>query len=511
MALEPDQILLHYRLVEKIGEGGMGVVWKAVDTTLDREVAIKFLPEGLAEDADRLARFEREAKVLASLDHPNIASIYGFHECDGHRFLAMEIVPGEDLEERLRRGPVAPDEAVEIGGQVAAALEAAHDSGIVHRDLKPANVRIAPDGRVRVLDFGLAKAVESGPISGQSPTMSPTVTAAAGTAAGVILGTAAYMSPEQARGRPVDRRTDVWAFGCLLYELLTGRAVFGGETITDVLASILQREPDWSALPPGTTGATRRLLERCLRKDARQRLRDMADVGLLMRESATEEAAAEASPATPRSRAGLLWPGIAGALAVVLVFLAVTGRLGPRDETAGSERASVVAMASLTDLPGRQYAPSLSPDGRQLLYVAEEGGDLDVFLQRVGGEKAINLTADYSDDDFQPAFSPDGDRIAFCSRREGAGIFVMGATGEAPRRVSDEGFDPAWSPDGTQRPPRAGAPARRPRSRFAPGSRRVQTPAIRRPGARPRARSRADDRDAENPRPRRIGRRRLPE
>ncbi|HEY5645223.1 MAG TPA: serine/threonine-protein kinase, partial [Pseudomonadales bacterium] len=244
----PGQMLLHYRLVEQIGEGGMGVVWKAEDTTLGREAAIKLLPQGFADDAERLARFEREAKVLATLAHPNIAAIYGLHEVSGTRFLAMELVPGDDLSVRVAAGPLPVDEALAIAAQIADALQAAHEQGIIHRDLKPANLRVGEDGRVRVLDFGLAKAVETVTASDLSPTFSPTVTSA-GSVAGVILGTAGYMSPEQARGKPVDRQTDVWSFGCVLYELLTGRSAFSGETVTDVLTGILHRDPDWDALP----------------------------------------------------------------------------------------------------------------------------------------------------------------------------------------------------------------------------------------------------------------------
>ena len=237
MEIGPGRELAHYRLVEKIGEGGMGLVWKALDTKLDREVAIKILPEQFASDHDRVQRFEREAKVLASLNQPNIAAIYDFEQEDGVTFLVMELVPGEDLARRLSRGPIPVDAALRIGSQVARALEAAHEHGVIHRDLKPANVLITEDGTAKVLDFGLAKTFVGGAISGDSA-MSPTITST-GTATGVILGTAAYMSPEQARGKPLDKRTDIWSFGCLLFECLCGRSAFGGETISDSRARLL--------------------------------------------------------------------------------------------------------------------------------------------------------------------------------------------------------------------------------------------------------------------------------
>jgi len=256
----------------------MGEVYRATDTNLNREVAIKVLPPDVAQDPERLGRFRREAHLLAALNHPNIAAIYGLEECDGKPFLALELVEGEDLKERLARGAIPVDEALEIAKQVAEALEEAHSKGIVHRDLKPANVKLTPGGKVKVLDFGLAKAWAgdaSGVSSGsgalsQSPTLAHT-----GTIAGVILGTTAYMSPEQARGRPVDKRADVWSFGVLVWEMLTGRTLFRGDTVTDVIASVVKEEPDLEALPEGTPGAVRRLVERCLRKDPRTRLPDI--------------------------------------------------------------------------------------------------------------------------------------------------------------------------------------------------------------------------------------------
>ena len=241
MSLAPGRTLSHYRLVEQLGEGGMGVVWRATDTTLGRDVAIKVLPEAVANDPERMARFEREARLLASLNHPNIAGIYGVGADEGVRFLAMELVAGDELAARIAQGPVPVVEALQLARQIAEALEAAHEKGVVHRDLKPANVKVTPDGTVKVLDFGLAKAIvgetaASGPTS--SPTILPTMTSA-GAAVGMILGTAAYMSPEQARGKAVDRRADIWAFGCVLFECLTGQRAFMGETLSDTLAKIL--------------------------------------------------------------------------------------------------------------------------------------------------------------------------------------------------------------------------------------------------------------------------------
>jgi len=242
--LEPGKTLLHYRLVEPIGEGGMGVVWKALDTTLDRDVAIKVLPAGFTNDGERAARFEREAKLLAALNHPNIAGIYGLHTVEQTQFLAMEFIPGEDLAQRLARGPLPLETTLDIARQVAEAVETAHDLGIVHRDLKPANVLLTPEGKAKVLDFGLAKGLDSN-ADGDDPSSSPTVTSL-GTVAGVILGTAAYMSPEQARGQNADRRSDVWSFGALLYEMLTLSRPFEGGTISDTLAAVLRAEPDWT-------------------------------------------------------------------------------------------------------------------------------------------------------------------------------------------------------------------------------------------------------------------------
>jgi serine/threonine protein kinase len=330
LALTPGIRLGVYEVIANIGEGGMGQVFRARDTRLDRDVAIKALPEAFAHDADRLARFQREAKTLASLNHPNIAAIYGLEESGGMTALVMELVEGDDLSQRIARGAIPLDEALPIAKQIAEALEAAHEQGIIHRDLKPANIKVRADAMVKVLDFGLAKALDvgsdgSGAAGGPGAlSMSPTVSLHA-TQAGLILGTAAYMSPEQAAGKPVDKRTDLWAFGAVVMEMLTGQPVFTGETVSHVFASVLKSDPDWTALPATTPAALRRLLRRCLEKERKRRLSDAADARLEIEEAMTApmDAAADAGPdvsASPASawRRALPWT-VAAAFGVALV------------------------------------------------------------------------------------------------------------------------------------------------------------------------------------------------
>jgi len=266
LALTPGTRLGVYDITAAIGEGGMGQVYRATDAKLKRQVAIKVLPPSLAVDPDRLARFQREAEVLASLNHPNIAAIYGLEESGGMTALVMELVEGDDLSQRIARGALPLDEALPIAKQIAEALEAAHDQGIIHRDLKPANIKVRGDGAVKVLDFGLAKAMDPAGASAVNAANSPTLTGHA-TALGMILGTAAYMAPEQAKGKAVDKRADIWAFGVVLYEMLAGRSAFAGETVTDISAAVVTRDADWTALPAATPASIRRLLARCLEKD----------------------------------------------------------------------------------------------------------------------------------------------------------------------------------------------------------------------------------------------------
>ena len=282
LALSSGTRLGPYEVTAPLGVGGMGEVYRATDTNLKRPVAIKVLPASVAGDADRLARFQREAEVLAALNHPNIAAIYGLEKAGGHLALVMELVEGPTLADRLAQGAMPIDEALPIAKQIAEALEAAHEQGIIHRDLKPANIKLRPDGTVKVLDFGLAKAMEPAGAMAASVSMPPTITTPAMTQAGMILGTAAYMAPEQARGKPVDRHADIWAFGCVLFEMLTGTVAYAGETVSDTIGAILRAEPDWSRLPATTPAAIRRLLSECLTKDIRQRLPHIAVARLVL-------------------------------------------------------------------------------------------------------------------------------------------------------------------------------------------------------------------------------------
>ncbi len=422
-----------YRITAALGAGGMGEVWQATDTKLGREVALKVLPTEFAEDPERLARFEREAKVLASLNHPNIAHLYGLETAtpssasasapapasdrsgaDGDAgpvtFLVMELVDGEGLDEVIARGPVPVEDATRIALQIAEALEAAHEAGIVHRDLKPANVRIRPDGTVKVLDFGLAKAWEDGEATDLS--LSPTLTRHA-TAAGVILGTAAYMAPEQARGKPVDRRADIWSFGVVVWEMLTGRQLFDGDTVTDVLAAVLTREPELDALPDGTPPALRRLVARCLIRDPRSRLQWIGEARIAL----SDPAAPDPAPLAPPSERSSRWPWVAAAIAIPIALAAGWFLNGPTRESIASRVAAVVLAP-----PGTEFAfdgdqgrsLSLSPDGRWMTFSATTGGGPPSLWLRPLGDTAARPLPGTEDATF-PFWSPDSREIAFFS------------------------------------------------------------------------------------------------
>ncbi|MEO7135855.1 MAG: protein kinase [Vicinamibacterales bacterium] len=354
-ALIAGQMMLHYNLTSKIGEGGMGAVWKATDFTLGRDVAIKVLPSDFAQDANRLARFEREAKLLAALNHSNIASVYSLHEDGGRRFLAMEYVDGHDLSERIARGPMPVDQVLAVAVQIAAALEEAHEKGIVHRDLKPANVKLKADGKVKVLDFGLAKG-SAGDGSDTALSSSALVAPLASTRAGVILGTAAYMPPEQARGLPVDKRADIWAFGVMLFEMLSGRRPFDGPTLTDVLAAVITAEPDLTLLPAATPAPLLQLIVRCLQKDTRQRLRDIGEARIEIERLLRGPHDAGAPVVLPRRRL-VAWAGAAVALIAVAFGIGrgVIPDLSVATPSAGSRSIAVLPLIDLSPEQDQEY------------------------------------------------------------------------------------------------------------------------------------------------------------
>ncbi len=411
MALTPGTRLGPYEVLGPIGAGGMGEVWRARDSTLGRTVALKVLPDGFVDDRERLLRFENEARVLASLNHPQIASLYGLEQFEGRRVLVMELAEGEDLAARLRRGPLPVDEAVPIARQIAEALEEAHEKGVTHRDLKPANVKVSADGRVKVLDFGLAKAFAGdGARATGDLSQSPTLTR--GTGSGVILGTAAYMSPEQARGKTVDRRSDIWSFGVLVFEMLSGRKLFAGETASDTLAAVLTREPDWSLLPAGTPGALVRLLRLCLTRDPKHRLQSIGDARVeleqepeLERDTEAASAALRSGPARAIWRA-VLWPlAAAGAGALLLRLFA-----GPLDRPSTTH----VVRTEMFLPPGVEMygfsalAPSLAipPDGSWVAFIGARYGKRQVFVRPLDRTEARPLKG--ASIPFVICASPDG-------------------------------------------------------------------------------------------------------
>ena len=448
MPLLPGTRLGPYDIISAIGKGGMGEVYRARDARLNRDVALKILPDAFTNDPDRLARFRREAQVLAALNHPNIGHIYGFEDSVVPHALVLELVEGPTLDEVIRRagpGGLPLDQAVPIARQIAEALETAHDQGIVHRDLKPSNVKVRDDGTVKVLDFGLAKALAPEGASASAEAMySPTFTARA-TEMGMILGTAAYMAPEQAKGKTVDRRADIWAFGVVLYEMLTGRRLFEAETVSETLAAVLRQEIDLAPLPAQTPDPVRRVLMRCLDRDPRTRLRDIGEARLLLSAPMADHSAAATSSAV---RSPTWLSRVAWLAAGLIAGSGLWAILGPAGAAGADDRPAPFTLRRLTEVPGPEMQPDISPDGRQILYTSGVTGNRDIYLLRVGGARTINLTQSSASDDEQARFSRNGDQIVFRSDREGGGLFVMGATGESVRRLTRAGHDPAWSPDG---------------------------------------------------------------
>jgi serine/threonine protein kinase len=440
--MEPETTLGAYRILSPLGAGGMGEVYRAHDPNLDREVAIKVLPKEMIADPERIARFQREARALATLQHPNIASVYGFEEDGSQRFLVMELVEGQDLSERLKAGPAPVDEAAAFATQLLDGLVAAHEQGIIHRDLKPANIRITPDGELKILDFGLARAYTGDPDSETDILNSPTITAAM-TQAGVILGTAAYMSPEQARGEAVDQRTDLWAFGVILFEMLTGNQFFAGDTVSDTLAAVLRAELDWDLLPGETPANVRRVLRRCLARNPNERLRSAADARLELEDD--EQLVIE----RPEAKRPFLIPAALAALALAIlgaVWIFKPGAQGVEDRLPTHLSLALpdgLQVASHDKLPLGAPQPSLaiSEDGRLIVAVVENDGDTWLY-RRFLDQPEGGLLED-TRNSYHPQISPDGEWISFM---QGNALMKMAARGDHATRLVElpNAFGHTW-------------------------------------------------------------------
>jgi serine/threonine protein kinase len=425
-----------YEITSPLGEGGMGVVYRAHDTKLGRDVALKALPDAFANDADRLQRFQREAQVLASLNHPNIAQIYGLEESDKTRCIVMELVDGQTLQERLRRGPIPVEEALPMASQIATALEAAHERGIVHRDLKPANIKLTPDGKVKVLDFGLAKAFQEE----HQPTLSNSPTLIGTSAPGVILGTAAYMSPEQARGKEADRSSDIWAFGCVLYEMLTGHAAFEGETIGEILGGVFKAEPDWSLLPAQTPEAIRRLLRHCLQKDRSHRLKSADALRIEIEDALSAPPVVSQPDETPIRNPRLAWAVAAVATLAFASIAVFYFRQKPMPEP--HEIRLEITTPPTTD----PASIAISPDGQKIVFVATSEGHSKLWVRPLDSASGRPLPG--TDGASMPFWSPDGQLVGFFAEGRLKRVDVdrgsVQILADAP-----SGRGGAWNRDGT--------------------------------------------------------------
>ena len=440
MPLTAGSKLGSYEIVAPLGAGGMGEVFRARDARLGRDVALKVLPDLFARDPDRLARFKREAQLLAALNHPNIAAIYGLEDSNGQAALVLELVEGPTLADHIAEGPIPLDEAMRIGRQIGAALEAAHQQGIIHRDLKPANIKVRPDGTVKVLDFGLAKALDPvTPAAGQPA--AATITSPAQTRMGVILGTAAYMSPEQAKGRAADKRSDIWAFGCVLFEMLTGRRPFEGQEISDTLASVLKSDPEWQALPSALPPSVRALVEGCLKKDPHDRIADISTARFVLSQPlSTSPSPSVASSNRRRAACGRrVLLVLAGAAIGAAAFAATTSRTPPPP--------APVARFALTLPPGQQLtlprqAVAISPDGTRIAYAA----DGRLYLRSMSSLEATAIAG--TEGAINPMFSPDGQELAFWADSTLKRIAIGGGV---PVTISRGGQVPSggsWGRDG---------------------------------------------------------------
>ena len=462
-----------YQVLNRLGRGGMGEVFLAEDTSLGRKVALKLLRSDFTSDEERLRRFRQEARAASALNHPNILTIHEIGQHGPLQFMASEYVEGETLRQHISRAPLSLIHALDVAVQVAGALAAAHEAGIIHRDIKPENIMLRSDGYVKVLDFGLAKLIDPKTIHTAAPTL-PHVE----TAQGVVMGTFSYMSPEQARGLPVDARTDIWSLGVMFYEMVAGRQPFEGETASDVMSLILQKEPlPLAHYTPDVPTELERIVRKALCKDKEERYQTVKDLQIDLKNLRKElELSAEiersVAPVSGRPSSSVQSTAaiahstssaeyivteikqhkvaavlILGVIIVSTIGLYLFSRRSP--STKGSALRNLT-FTQLTDQAGPEYFPTLSPDGKSFVYAGYAAGNWDIYLQRVGGKNPINLTKDSAADDTQPAFSPDGETIAFRSEREGGGTFLMGATGESVKRLTNFGYNPAWSPDGKE-------------------------------------------------------------
>jgi eukaryotic-like serine/threonine-protein kinase len=438
MPVRPGTRLGHYDILEKVGEGGMGAVYRARDTKLERDVAVKVLPDLFAGDPERVARLEREAKSVAQLSHPNILNIFDFGRdpSSGAAYAVMELLDGETLRERLAGGPLAPRKAVDYGVQIARGLAAAHARGIVHRDLKPDNLFVTRDDRVKILDFGLARPLELG---------SADVTGRVATAVGLVMGTVGYMAPEQVRAQAMDHRADLFALGAVLYEMLSGRRAFGGDSPADTMSAILHQDPPdiettGVVLPP----ALDRIVRRCLEKKPELRFQSAEDLAFALETLSARTSGAAVTPgdAARRRRTPATLPWALAALATLAALA-----LGAAALRAPAPEIPWQHFTAITDMAGVETAPSLSPDGTTVAYATRAAGNWDIYGQRVGGRTPVPLAADPERQESGPAFSPDGRSIAYHDGRGAGAIFVATAAGEAARRLTDFGMHPAWSPD----------------------------------------------------------------